>query len=88
MKKLIDEAVTGLRRRSGRYETLAVLVVAGLLLWARLIVVSDMPRTAIAEPESAVVTPDKDAANSPSIDDADVRSREDRTLGDRGKSGR
>src|SRR5689334_841381 len=30
---------------------LCVMVVAGLLLWARLIIVSNMPRTAVAGPE-------------------------------------
>ena len=35
-----------------RFSMLCVLVGIGLLLWARLIIASDMPRTALAEPEA------------------------------------
>ncbi|NNF43372.1 MAG: hypothetical protein HKO59_06090 [Phycisphaerales bacterium] len=37
----------------------------GLLLWARLIVLSDMPRTAIAEEESPMPASDKSAVEQP-----------------------
>lgn len=37
-----------------RFAVLCVMIGLGLLLWARLIVISNMPRTAVAEEEAAV----------------------------------
>ncbi len=50
-------------------------VAVGLLFWARLIVIQDMPRTAVAEPETtAAPAPQPD---SPESDDPDVDASDD-----------
>ena len=69
MTVLLDRLRDALRARRGRVGAVCAIAALGLLLWARLIVVSNMPRMAIAEDEGepvaahAAPTPD----NAPRI---------------------
>ena len=51
-----------------RFGALSVLLVLGLLLWARIIVISNMPRTAVADPDrpgsSATATTNRGGSDS------------------------
>lgn len=58
-----------------RFGMLCVVVAAGLLLWARLIIVSKVPRTAVAEPDTALQAEALDEAEATG-DDSDNRPRE------------
>ena len=46
------------------------LAFVGLLFWARLIVIQDMPRTAVADPEVAAPEPDVESRTNDAEDDA------------------
>lgn len=59
-----------------RFGLLCAVLAAGLLLWARLIITSKVPRTAVAEPSAAAVAPDELAAESAGGNRSDNRVRE------------
>jgi len=65
-----------------KFAVLCVMVGLGLLLWARLIVISNMPRTAVAEEETAVAA-DPPATSQPPPSDKHDTGRTQVTLAER-----
>ena len=84
MPRATTETRGAVRRVRWRQGVLGACLVLGLLFWARLIVVTDMPRTAIADPESTPTideSSDKDDARG--VDADRVRETNDQASADR-----
>ena len=56
-----------------RFSFACALLVVGLLLWARLILVSNMPRTAVADDEETATAPERESSS----DKADGQSAQE-----------
>ncbi|MCC6910025.1 MAG: hypothetical protein IT430_18985 [Phycisphaerales bacterium] len=48
-----------------KFSAMCVLAVVGLLLWARLLLLNDVPRTGLAEPVAGETAPEPDKSNTP-----------------------